>query len=190
MAEAPRPLSIKLTWAQRMRTLLLTCAVVDATDVEAVVSDFATNSERPSTVVIRMRGPSPDGAMAPEGGGPLMVQYEETLTFYDAIDPSKVFVHAAGRNVYIRLTKHKGDGGGSGGFFWPRLLKDGADQKRRRNITVDWGLWKDEDDIAEEAEEEEFASIGAFRAFTMSNGVNVNGGGDPNIVAKMLNPDV
>eukprot|EP00388_Colpodella_angusta_P032377 GDKK01026368.1.p1 GENE.GDKK01026368.1~~GDKK01026368.1.p1 ORF type:complete len:143 (-),score=21.98 GDKK01026368.1:57-485(-) len=127
-------------------------------------------------LVVSMRGTSADCEVP--------TQFQEIFELYASIDPTTVFVHSSGRNVYIRISKR---GSTAAAAFWPRLLQDAADQKRRKNISVDWTLWKDEEDIAEEAEEEEFAAIGPLKAFTMSNGVNVNGGGDPDVVAKMLN---
>lgn len=164
------PKAIKLTWAQRMKTVLITCNVFGASNISAVV-----DPQNLSRLTVSMTGTSVDYDTP--------THFHEVFELYASIDPNAVLVHSSGRNVYIRVSK-RGTGTAA---FWPRLLHDAADQKRRKNISVDWTLWKDEDDIAEEAEEEEFAAIGPLKAFTMSNGVNVNGGGDPDVVAKLLN---
>lgn len=185
-AVGKKPLAIQMTWAQRVRTILLTCSVMDASDVNVFV-----NPNNPRIVNITLMAPPTMNAAPLIGAADAkdttaaLNAYEENLEMFEAINPSTVMIHITGRNVYIRLTK--ANNAGSSAAFWPRLLKDSAEQKRKRHISVDWGLWKDEEDIAEEAEEEEFASIGPLRAFTMSNGVNVNGGGDPDVVARLLN---
>lgn len=186
---ATSPLHPKMVWAQRLHSVLITCSSLSAQNLKVVVDDgshqaTATGDKAPKTAsVLTITYDAP-----PESGdSDSLISYSAIIPLYEPILADSTVAYQTDRSVYVRLTKTRDVTGSSS--FWLRLLNDKEEQKRRAKfIGVDWGNWKDEDDLKDEQDEEEFSNIGKGlnKSFVMSNGVNVNGGGDPRVVSEML----
>ena len=178
----------KMVWAQRLHTVLITCSSLNAQDLKVLLDDGLppTEQEDPKTKTAKTLTISYNAP--PESGDETeLISFSAVIPLFEPIIAASTVAYQTDRSVYVRLTKARDVTGSSS--FWPRLLESKDEQKcRAKYIGVDWGNWKDEDDLKDEKEEEEFANIGKGlnKSFVMSNGVNVNGGGDPRVVSEML----
>lgn len=172
---APTPVPTPVAWAQRPQWILLTVAVAEI-DASSVVVALGGPNGRHLTISLRQRAAANNSAPR---------AYTETLELFADVDPllgsstgSRFAV--LGRSLQVRLRRRVR------GEYWPRLT---ADTTTRRNVLVDWGMWRDEEDVKAAEEEEEaagFAKDAGQRAYTLSDGqMTVGGGGDPLEVAKL-----
>ena len=156
-----------ISWAQRPHCVFLV--------VEAQVAKKEDVSVEFSSTSVGIRYTAPTCGTA---GPSSLAVHEEKLELFDAINPAECGWHLVpGRFVQVYLKR------ASKGSYWPRLTKG---DKKLRNVSVNWSLWRDEDEVAEEDEDKaarEFSQ--QCNPYTMGNGLTIGGGGDPREVAKL-----
>lgn len=149
-----------IQWYQRLWTVSI---VVDAID--------------PSEVTVELQG---DIISIKFASGEK--SFAQTIPLFSCINREMSGYQATNREIQITLRKIAPENAPQRPAFWPRLTKDS--KKKQSNIKVHWSSWKDEEDLVHEAESAE-AKSGMAHLLRMSNGTSINGGGDPDVIAKM-----
>lgn len=146
-------------WAQRPKFIYLTYLVAEPQDVVV----------RIGAKIIEVSYSSGNSSVS------------DLLQLHDEINPEESHFAVKVRTIQIKLRRKEEEGG----HFWPRLLAGSA---KRGNLSVDWNLWKDEDEIKLQEEDEEMTrdfAKGLRSSFVTESGVTVGGGGDPVEVARV-----
>eukprot|EP00758_Cryptobia_borreli_P003020 Tbor_TRINITY_DN3460_c0_g1::TRINITY_DN3460_c0_g1_i1::g.3795::m.3795/K15730/PTGES3; cytosolic prostaglandin-E synthase len=166
---------VRLSWAQRLHTVLIVVDVIKPTNVKIEFLDSEGKSASDAAERLRISYSTISTEEVAER------QFSEEILLFQSVTVPKSNVHVTERCIYIRLAKV------DAGSFWTRIYQNKEEHKRKaKHVTVNWSLWKDEDELIEEKEEEEFSNVPIINAFKMSNGVSMHGGGDPNVIANML----
>ena len=147
-----------IQWSQRMWTVSILVDALDPSDVAVDLSDDA----------LSIQYTSHDR------------QFKESFQLFEAIDRAASGFQVTSRELQIVLRKVRKDAAARP-TFWSRLTKT---EKKLPNVKVNWSSWKEEDELVDEAESSE-AGSGLAHLMRMSNGTTINGGGDPEVIAKM-----
>lgn len=114
--------SAHVKWAQRKDKLFVTLEVVDAADVKVCIDDRALHVTGNGICKV----------------GSDKTTFDTKLALNEAVDRSNSSFKVLGHSVQVLLAKAN-DG------YWDRLTS--TPMKNFRNwLSVDWSLWKDEDD--------------------------------------------
>jgi hypothetical protein len=137
--------NVAVKWAQRADKLFITIEVTDATDVNAKFDE--------KTVEVTGNGKHKVGATSP---APFSVK----LNLLHEIDPAQSGHKVSGMAIQVLATKKD-----TTAEWWAKLTEEAP--KTIKWLSVDWALWKDEDDT----EEKNLGAYGDTGNFGMGGGM-------------------
>ena len=118
-----------ISWSQRRDTISLSVGVLDAVNVAINTTAAPGAAEGAQSLVLSMASSSGEKEV-----------YMCALRLFGPIEPGLSTQEVKPRGVDITLVKKAGQET----WFWPRLT---AEKTKNANITINWALWKDEDDL-------------------------------------------
>eukprot|EP00759_Apiculatamorpha_spiralis_P043984 PhF_6_TR41116/c0_g1_i1/m.62274 len=154
-------MSAQVQWAQRRNYVLIWCP-----------------SPEPSNVVVNLNPPD-SKTLTLSWTSKGAVARDFTFRLYDEFAPAPESTYrVAGMGIQIRLKKKS-----EGQPFWPRFTQD---KVKLAHLSVYWSLWKDEDEVKTEEEDDELKNFGCPSPFVIEDGITIGGGGDPDKIAALM----